>query len=133
MVMENQRVHRQLTAPTPCGDCGEGLIVVLHGNIPLDGQSRQYRRVSCAGCGKVRSQGVRFGMTAAHPDGSRAVKGNCLAEVPVGGRSVGFRQCQRRAMAGPGQRYCGVHAKEVAALLERQSVALAAKLAAVGV
>ena len=88
----------------------------------LDGYRRDFRRAVCAGCGKVRSTALRFGVNATHPEGIGAVKSNCRFSVPEGGRYVGHRQCGHRAMAGPDGKYCGRHAREVA---ERRDAAMA--------
>jgi hypothetical protein len=47
---------------------------------------------------------------AGSPSGHREVAANCIAEVPDGGRSVLFHQCNRRRGHGPDGSLCKQHA-----------------------
>jgi hypothetical protein len=37
----------------------------------------------------------------------------CVAEVPYGGRSMLFHQCERARGKGPDGLYCGTHARQI--------------------
>lgn len=56
----------------------------------------------------------RYRCWAGSPNGSLEDPRNCICEVPDGGRSCLFRQCQRRRGHGLDGLYCKQHAKMAA-------------------
>ena len=53
----------------------------------------------------------RYRVWAGSPKGSPERPDRCVIEVPDGGRSVLFHQCERNRGKGDGGLYCGLHAK----------------------
>lgn len=61
---------------------------------------------------REEAEQYRYGKWAGRPIGTAYMRGFCAAEVyePM---SRLFHQCQYRAKTGPGNLYCGIHAKRV--------------------
>lgn len=55
----------------------------------------------------------RYGQWAGNPRGMAEDKTLCIVEVAEAGRSVLFRQCQRKRGYGPDGAYCPIHAKRL--------------------
>lgn len=65
-----------------------------------------------------------YGAWAGQPRGYAPDYAYCCEEVPEGGRSVKFHQCNKKRGHGPDQAYCKIHDPDaVAARREKQRIA----------
>lgn len=56
---------------------------------------------------------TRYGSCSWMPRGTAYSPTRCAMEIPIGGRSVMFKQCTRKPVAGPDSLYCRMHANKL--------------------
>lgn len=114
---------RETAVKQPCPSCGAFKVAFEMTTIPLDGRQFSYRVGSCYDCGHKRYGGLRYGTSNGRPEGDAVAPHKCHYEAAAG--RYEFAQCSGKKGAGPGQRYCANHARQVETQLQCQAAARA--------